>query len=137
MGEFFESEKMFDRVLELDSNHNGAQSHKGFVLSMLDKHEESLEYLNQAIKSNPLDSQTLSFKTYSLMKLGKYDDAFECCKKLIDLEPRNGNAYYNLAKIQALQNKSADALRYLRQAIQINSKYEKMSETESAFKNIL
>ena len=29
------------------------------------------------------------------------------------------------------------ALRYLRKAIQINSKYEKMSETESIFKNIL
>jgi len=40
-----------------------------------------------------------------------------------------------LAKIKAQQNEKSNALHYLRQAIEINEKYEQMSESEHIFKN--
>ena len=127
----------FDKVLKIDSKHQGALYHKGFVLSMLDNYEASLEYLDNSLKLIPTDVKSLSIKAFSLIKLKKYNEAISCCEKIIDLEPKNGNAYYNLAKIKAQQNEDSNSLHYLRQAIQINTKYAQMSESDPVFKRIL
>jgi tetratricopeptide (TPR) repeat protein len=52
-------------------------------------------------------------------KHGRIADGLKMDRKLVKLEPRNATAHYNLACSLALSKRKADALRSLRQAIEL------------------
>jgi tetratricopeptide (TPR) repeat protein len=55
-------------------------------------------------------------------KQGRVADGLKMDRKLVKLQPRNATAHYNLACSLALSRRKADALRSLRQAVQLGYK---------------
>jgi hypothetical protein len=55
-------------------------------------------------------------------KQGRVSDGLKMDRKLVKLQPRNATAHYNLACSLALSRRKADALRSLRQAVQLGYK---------------
>jgi tetratricopeptide (TPR) repeat protein len=52
-------------------------------------------------------------------KQGRIADGLKMDRKLVKLQPRNATAHYNLACSLALSRRKADALRSLRQAVEL------------------
>ncbi len=56
-----------------------------------------------------------------------------CFDEILKNDPKNGDAYYNKARIKALQNDLVVSLHLLKKAIEINSDYRKTAKDEPAF----
>ena len=56
-----------------------------------------IKYVNSGknIKTNLLDSESLNYEGIRLRKLGKYEEAIECFRQSLMINPNNVNALYN------------------------------------------
>lgn len=66
---------------------------KAFSLLRLEKYEEAIDCLNQALKIFPDNYINLSNKGFCLEKLGKINEALECYEKSLVLQPSNDKYY--------------------------------------------
>ncbi len=86
-----ESEKSFQRAIELDPN--SSASHTGYALYLLwsvGRVEEALHELRLAEKNDPLSPQLQFDLGWSLISAGRYDEAARYCNKLpADYQGRN------------------------------------------------
>jgi tetratricopeptide (TPR) repeat protein len=87
---------------------------------------------------------TTSFKTLgehydyavSLMNSGDYDDARGHMEKILKQNSRADFAYYGLALLDCLSNRSEDCLRNLNEAIKLNASNRFQARNDPDFKNM-
>ena len=91
-----------------------------------------------------LDRGTSSFKTagehydyaVSLMNGGSYDDARSHMEKILKQNAKADFAYYGLALLDCLTNRSEDCLRNLNEAIKLNGSNRFQARNDPDFKNM-
>jgi len=108
-----------ERALSFSPGNNQLREVKAFVLFSLGKYTESLEIYNKILLKSE-SSKILSSKASVLNVLGDRKAAYQLLSKAIDLDPKNDNAWYNLAVMLFEDKKYEEALKNYDAALQIN-----------------
>ncbi|CAD8118221.1 unnamed protein product [Paramecium primaurelia] len=87
--EIEEKIKQNELLKENKKNNDELLMHKSIVLIQLDKYDEFLECINQAITLNPKNEKLLYHKGITLVKLDQYQQAFQCFDEAIKINPDN------------------------------------------------
>ena len=67
---------------------------------------------------------------------GDFNEAYYHFNKAIELNPKNYNSFYNIAKIESIQNHKEKALNYLEKTIRLHKKYIDLALSDDDFENI-
>lgn len=105
--EMYENElHALNKELENISGYSFLLTEKGKILTELNRFEEALNSLNNALVINPNNEEALAFKVYCLDELGEYEEGLLTANKLITLNPTfgfiwsdKGNMLLNLGRI--------------------------------------
>lgn len=84
-----------------------------------DDHSFEIDFFEGVHRHNPTDPEVIEILGSLYSDLGKVDDSLRMDSRLVDLQPKNPTAHYNLACSLALKSRNDDALRALRQAVDL------------------
>jgi len=94
-GEYEQSISYYDKVIEIDSTFYGASLGKATALAQIRKFNEALIWIDNALEStkqDPFENQlSLAQKSVILTKLERFDEAFSCIRKAMQINPDNKN----------------------------------------------
>jgi tetratricopeptide (TPR) repeat protein len=82
-------------------------------------HEFEIQFYESVLKRNPSYPDVIEILGGLYTKHGRINDGLRMDRKLVRLLPTNPTAHYNLACSLALVKRKADALRSLRQAVEL------------------
>ena len=74
----------------------------GSIYFILEDAKKAIGYFEKSIELNPNDVETLILKTNAHLSLQQKDEAIDCCKKIIKLDPKNYEAYGLLEQLESL-----------------------------------
>ena len=72
------------------------------IYYILEDHKKALPYFEKAHDLNNTDIETLTLKTNSHLALQQKNEAIDCCKQILKLEPKNYEAQGLLEKLEDL-----------------------------------
>jgi tetratricopeptide (TPR) repeat protein len=75
-------------------NHDQIWHNKGYILTILDRHQDAIEAYDQALLLNPDLEESWVNKGTELSALGQYDAALDCFERAIDLNPQDSKAWF-------------------------------------------
>ena len=82
-------------------------------------HEFEIRFFESVLSRNPTYSDVVEILGGLYTKHGRIADGLKMDRKLVKLQPSNATAHYNLACSLALAKRKMDALRSLRQAVDL------------------
>jgi len=137
MGNPEKSLNAFDMLIELQPDSLSNWIGRAQVLLMLKRYNEALKSAEKAIsKELKAEPVTLFLKSYSLAKLGKYEEALTAINKAIALSPKSSEGIYNRACIYSLKGDKTNALSDLKKAIEMNPSLKERSRRDEDFKSL-
>lgn len=74
----------------------------GSVFFIVEDAKKALPYFEKASTLNPKDVETLTLKTNVHLALEQRDEAISCCKKILELDPKNSEAQDLLEKLESI-----------------------------------
>ena len=72
----------------------------GSIYYILEDSKKAISYFERALSLNDSDVETLILKTNAHLSLQQKDDAIECCKKILKIQPDNYEAHGLLEKLE-------------------------------------
>lgn len=82
-------------------------------------HEFEIRFFESVLNRDPSYTEVVEILGGLYTKHGRIADGLKMDRKLVKLQPSNATAHYNLACSLALSKRKTDALRSLRQAIEL------------------
>lgn len=76
-----------------------------------------LAFYENVLEHNPSDTSVIEMLAAIYTESGRIDDGLVMDKRLVELEPKNASAHYNLACSLALKSDNAGALDSLKRAV--------------------
>ena len=74
----------------------------GSIYFIVEDAKKALPYFEKAYQLDKSDVETLTLKTNVHLALQQKDEAIDCCKKIIELQPKNTEAQDLLAELENL-----------------------------------
>ncbi|MEE8181268.1 MAG: tetratricopeptide repeat protein [Nitrosopumilaceae archaeon] len=74
----------------------------GGLYVILEDSKKALPYFEKAVQLDNYDVETLKLKTDVHLELQQKDDAIDCCKRILELEPKNHKAQELLEELENL-----------------------------------
>ena len=74
----------------------------GSVYFIVDDVKKALPYFEKSFQLDNSDVETLTLKTNVHLALEQKDEAIECCKRIIKLEPKNSEAQKLLDELESI-----------------------------------
>ncbi len=74
----------------------------GGVYVILEEPKKALPYYEKAFQLDNNDVETLKLKTDVHLALQQKDEAIDCCKRILELEPKNNKAQELLEELESL-----------------------------------
>jgi len=72
----------------------------GSAFSIVDDFKRALPYFEKAFELDNDDVENLSLKTNAHLALEQKDEAIDCCKRIVKLDPKNEEAQSLLEKLE-------------------------------------
>lgn len=72
----------------------------GSIYYILEDGKRAIHYFEKALSIKDNDVETLVLKTNSHLLLKQKDEAIDCCKKILNVEPENHEAHGLLEKLE-------------------------------------
>jgi adenylate cyclase len=107
------AEVEFKKALSLNPSHADAHYGYSIVLRGLGRMEESLEEARRAYDLDPLPPDRAWFVCTEYFFMGRNDEAFAICTKIIQTEPGYAGAYFGRAVLTSVKGVREDAYRNL------------------------
>ena len=74
----------------------------GSAYSLVDEPQKALPYFEKAYQINKKDVETLTLKTNVHLALQQKDEAIQCCKEILEIQPKNHEASNLLDELEDL-----------------------------------
>tara|TARA_B100000700_G_scaffold172033_1_gene189989 strand:- start:253 stop:1827 length:1575 start_codon:yes stop_codon:yes gene_type:complete len=100
-GNFHEADKIYMAVLSTDKNNFAANYLHGCILLDRDQLEESIKYLELAVKLQPDNFEVNNTLGIAFKNLGNLSDSAKHFRKSILIDDKNYQAYFNCANVYA------------------------------------
>lgn len=135
----------FQKALEYDAAYYDAAIQLGRLFAAR-KQREAIAYLEAAIRMQKRNPEAYFVKAYYHQQVGDYQRALNDYRKVIDIDPSNDLAYYNVGVINYDVNQLREAMRAFNICIQMNNQqvpayymrglvHERQGEKEEAQRN--
>lgn len=108
-GNLPEAEKLYRKILALDSNHALALNHMGIILQIDGRHEESLAYFNRSVELTPASHDFRFNRGRLFAEMGRGGEAAGDYRAAIDLNPQFTAPYINLGILEMGAGNTAQA----------------------------
>lgn len=72
----------------------------GSIYYILEDAKKAIPYFERTLSINEKDVETLTLKTNAHLSLQQKNEAIECCKKILQLQPENYEAHGLLEKLE-------------------------------------
>jgi tetratricopeptide (TPR) repeat protein len=72
----------------------------GSIFYILEDSKKALPYFEKSFQINDSDIETLNLKTNTHLALEQKDEAINCCKRIIQLDPKNSEAEKLLEELE-------------------------------------
>jgi Tfp pilus assembly protein PilF len=135
--DFTTAEKMYRKAIKLNQKSAAAYSNLGFSLKNTNRLVEAEKMYRKAIEMNPNLARTYNNLGNLLVKdANRFDEAEEMFQKAIQINPNYESPYYNLACLRSISRKEEnkeEAFKYLKMAVEMNSKNKVFARTEADF----
>ena len=118
-----EAIKVWEEILNINSNFFQAYYNIGNALSIEEKYLEALKYYDKAIKINPDYFIALNNRASLNLKLRKYENALVDFTKLISLKKNNHQAHFHKGVILSELGQKKAAVNSFAEAIKIKQDY--------------
>lgn len=106
---------------------------KGEALKSLGRHTEALVEFQRAAASVPDDVHVRLSMGWCYKRTGRIDLAIEALEEALQVEPGDALLHYNLACYWSLAGSKRRALKYLADALRIDSDYRDLIDAEHDF----
>lgn len=74
----------------------------GSAFSIVDDFKRALPYFEKALELDEADVENLSLKTNAHLALEQKDEAIDCCRRIVKLDPKNEEAQALLEELESL-----------------------------------
>lgn len=101
-GDYVEALEFGKSLEEKMSNDPDYMFMMGSIYFILEEAKKAITYFEKALEIKHDDVETLTLKTNAHLSLQQKDEAIECCKKIIKLQPNNYEAHGLLEKLESL-----------------------------------
>jgi TolB-like protein/DNA-binding winged helix-turn-helix (wHTH) protein/Flp pilus assembly protein TadD len=110
------AERHFQRSLDLDPNY--AEGHRAYAVYLLTlrRHEEAVSAARRATALSPLAPTMAGELGVALARAGRYDEAFEQARRILELDPNSGRAQRVMALAHEGRGDRARALAALEES---------------------
>jgi tetratricopeptide (TPR) repeat protein len=92
------AEQHFRRALQLKPEYVPARMWYSHLLTVMGRHEESLDAIRQAVEAEPLAMMLHQSVARSLHYAGRYEEAVEQCRRLLDMDPGFVTGYETIVR---------------------------------------
>jgi TolB-like protein len=117
-------ESAFKKAIEINPNHAEAHAYYSHLLNILGRREEAMNYIETALKLDPLSSLIQSLYGIDLMFVRRYDDAVKAFRESLDLYPAQPLAG-NIVNALYFAGREDEAIEMLRTHQKYNPEYLK------------
>lgn len=124
-GQFQLAENFLKRGLAIDSGHAELNNNLGNVLLRQEKYAESVEYFEQAIKTQPENSNFYNGLGAALLLLDRIKESEQILKTAMTLEPKNPDVHYTTGAMFWEKGCTQDAQECCLTALSLNPNLEK------------
>jgi eukaryotic-like serine/threonine-protein kinase len=104
------AERDYQRALQLNPNYSNAGRGYGYILSMMQRHQEAIAQLKRARDLDPLSMSVNAFLGLVCLKARQYADAIQASKAAVQLGPDNPQGHWILARAFDAANQLTEAL---------------------------
>jgi tetratricopeptide (TPR) repeat protein len=125
-----ESVASFDRVIQLKPDIAEVWLFRGSALGELQRYAEALVCCDRAIQLKSELIECWSVRGIVLTKLQQHEEAIVACDKVIQQKPDNPIGWYSKACCYALQGNIELAIKSLKWAVEIDTKYREIAKTD-------
>jgi tetratricopeptide (TPR) repeat protein len=101
-GDYVEALEFGKSLEKKFSNDSDYMFMMGSIYFILEDAKKAIAYFEKALELKPDDIETLTLKTNAHLSLQQKDEAMDCCKKIIKLQPDNYEAHGLLEKLESL-----------------------------------
>lgn len=121
---------------------------KGWEMSQSGDLNVILQEYNRLLKKYPYSPLLHCDKSDILVKMMKFDEAYDECKVCVAMDPTNSSGYFRLANLSAMKGKFKDAEKYYLYSLKYDEKlptahlnlgmiyFEKLNNPESALEHL-
>ena len=120
--DYLQAERAYERTIVIEPDYIDAYNNLGFVFLMTGKFDSAAHYLEISLQKQP-DGMS------AMMNLGLAEEgrknfprALELFRKMMTIEPENGEGYYNAGRMLATMSKLQEALEPTLKAEQLYAK---------------
>ena len=101
-GEYAEAINLGQSIEADYSNDHDFMFIMGSAYSIVDEPKKALSYFEKAYQINNQDVETLTLKTNVHLALQQKDEAIQCCKEILKIQPENSEASDLLEELEDL-----------------------------------
>ncbi len=99
-GEYAEALELGHRIEQDHADDSNFMFIMGSIYFIVEEPEKALPYFEKSLRLEPGDAEALKLKTNAHLALQQRDEAIDCCRKILDLEPENYEAHGLLERLE-------------------------------------
>lgn len=122
-GDLDRAESLYREVVRIDPAHADALHLLGVAAHQRQQHATAVEWIQQAIAVNRTAQSYHCNLGAALRALGRLDEAVDCFREALRLDPGFAGAQYNLGMTRDSQGNRAAAIEHFREAIRLNPQF--------------
>jgi len=88
----------YQRAIDLNPSYSSGRRGYGYLLSVIQRHEEAIAQLTLARDLDPLSGPVNAFLGLVFMKARQYEQGIAACRKAVELDPENPLGHWILAR---------------------------------------
>lgn len=123
-GRLQKAEELYLTALEINPGYLGALINLGILYVANGDYNSAVDYLERSLEQVPRDESVRNNLAVSWIRLGQYEEARRHLERIIKDSPETASAYFNLAIAYALENRTEEALSWIRRGSQYCSPVE-------------
>ena len=104
------AEQDYKRAVELNPNYSTARRGYGYILSLMQRHEEAIALMKLARDLDPLSVSVNAFLGLVYMKARQYDQSIAASRAAVELDQNNPQGHWILARALDAANQLSEAL---------------------------
>jgi tetratricopeptide (TPR) repeat protein len=101
-GDYSEALEFGKNLEEKFSNDPDYMFMMGSIYFILEDAKKAIPYFEKSLQITPDDVETLTLKTNAHLSLQQKEEAIDCCRRIINLQPDNYEAHGLLEKLESL-----------------------------------
>ena len=101
-GDYVEALEFGKSLAEKFFNDSDYMFMMGSIYFILEDAKRAIPYFEKSLQITPDDVETLTLKTNAHLSLQQKEEAIDCCKRIINLQPDNYEAHGLLEKLESL-----------------------------------